>query len=726
MAIQNYDIIVAGDFRHTPCSRTTLADQLQALIEGGYRTGILQLTGALSDHPESLHASIRRMIDDGRIAKLDPDLALSARLMIAADPELFIHRPRRPLRVEADHRLVLVAEAPASFGQIDQARWAAISSHVREMFGEDCRFAPMSPAARAQLLLCDPRPALTDADWHDCVDLDAWRPHGGNPGGPRPRIGGASAHPDDWPHDPNEILLLFPDDSRFLVKIRGADAALRERLGAYPRNWELLHAEETGEADFLASIDVFVHCHHPSRTDPLHPLLLKAMASGVVPVLPTSYHPIFGDGAIYARPDEVGATVLDLHADHAHYRRASEAARTCVEERFGPSTLVGLVDGLIGPPARETIADAAPSRHRRRVMFVTINGIGMGHLTRMLAIARRCPDPIEPVFVTMSQALKVLRQQGYLAEFIPSRKYLGADVATWNGFVKDELGEMLSFYDPAVVVFDGNVPYQGVIEAIKANADPWSIWSRRGMWRSESLDIIKRERHFDVVLEPGDLAAPDDHGITSRHRTRTHRVDPIRLLDAGEMLPREQARLELGLDPDRTTALIQLGAGNNFDFRSIHKIAFEHLTKRYDVQIAVGEWLISERPIDLPDSAVRMPDYPFARFFNAFDLAVSAVGYNSFHELLYAGVPTILVPNEATEQDNQLARALYADRLGLGICVRSTETYALTAAIDRLFDLAERERMGSNLKALDPANGAQQAATLIEELAYSRRIDRPA
>jgi hypothetical protein len=464
----------------------------------------------------------------------------------------------------------------------------------------------------------------------------------------------------------------------------------------------------------------------------LDPLLLKAMAGGVVPILPPAYQPLFGEGAVYVAPDQAAAAIMELCTSHELYAEASKASVRCIVERFSSSTFIHRIEREIGRPSQQLKGIAAQSsgtptaavRKPRRILFVTINGVGMGHLTRMLAIAKRCPEPIEPVFVTMSQALKVLRQQGYLAEFIPSRKYLDCDTARWNSYLAEEISELISFYNPAVVVFDGNVPYQGFMEAIKVNPDPFFVWSRRGMWRSESLDIIKREHFFDAVLEPGDLAGDDDHGITTRHRTRSHLVGPIRLLDRSDMLPREEARRELGLSPDRLTALIQLGAGNNFDFQNIHKIAYNHLVEQYDAQVVLGEWLISDKPVDLPDTVVRMPDYPFARFFNAFDLAVSAVGYNSFHELLFAGVPTVLVPNEATEQDNQLARALHADRQGLAACVRAKDVYQLTPAIDRVMQPGERERLQANLAALDPTNGADEAALFVSELAYSHRVDK--
>ena len=58
-------------------------------------------------------------------------------------------------------------------------------------------------------------------------------------------------------------------------------------------------------------------------------------------------------------------------------------------------------------------------------------------------------------------------------------------------------------------------------------------------------------------------------------------------------------------------------------------------------------------------------DFPLSRRFRAFDLAVSAAGYNSFHELLRFGIPTLFIPNQDTALDDQQGRAQFAADRGL-------------------------------------------------------------
>jgi UDP:flavonoid glycosyltransferase YjiC (YdhE family) len=275
-------------------------------------------------------------------------------------------------------------------------------------------------------------------------------------------------------------------------------------------------------------------------------------------------------------------------------------------------------------------------------------------------------------------------------------------------------------------VFDGNVPYQGLVDALGDNPDVWAVWSRRGMWQpGRGREAIAREGHFDAVVEPRDLAGRFDRGLTAESRARTRLIDPIRLLDDGDLLSRRRARAALGISAARPAVLLQLGAGNNYDYAPLRQSAIAVLRERHDADVRVAQWPIAEEPLELPEGVRGISEFPLSRYARAFDLVVSAAGYNSFHELLLAGVPAIFVPNEHPQQDDQLARARFAEHQGLGACVRVREIYRLNACIERLLAPAERRRIARRCAALERGNGAVELAGLIEEMAYSRKVDRP-
>ena len=87
-------------------------------------------------------------------------------------------------------------------------------------------------------------------------------------------------------------------------------------------------------------------------------------------------------------------------------------------------------------------------------------------------------------------------------------------------------------------------------------------------------------------------------------------------------------------------------------------------------------------------------------------------------------MPAIFVPNEHPQQDDQLARARFVEHQDLGACVRVREIYRLSACIDRLLAPGERRRIARRCATLERGNGAVELAGLIEEMAYSRKVDR--
>jgi Glycosyltransferase family 28 C-terminal domain len=721
-----YDVIVIGDFRSPGAASIAVAEELRAQAAAGYRSGLIQLKGPILTFPHRIHAEIRRCLDEGIADLLDPDIPSAGRLVLVHHPSLFTYLPRRAFRLEAEARLLIVHQT--LFDGLHRPNYdcVAIHRHAEAVLGGDVVWAPVGPAVREQFALLDDAPPLIPFDWHGVLDPRPWRLARAGPLEARPVIGRHS-RPDalKWPNDRASTLAAYPDDPGFIVRILGAGPFLRELAGGYPRNWEVWPFDAIPPTQFLSKLDFFVYFHHSQWVEAFGRSIIEGMASGAVAILPPHFKSLFGDGAVYAEPHEVRALVRALHADRRAFLRQSRRGSAFVTQHFGPAAHVKRLRSLIGRPRRAVGAASVP-RRKRRILFVTSNGIGIGHLTRMLAVARRCPQPLEPVFLTFSQAIRIVREQGFLVEYLPYHRLLDCDIQHWNQCLHEEINELIGFYDPAVLTFDGNVPYQGLVDALRDNPDVWSVWCRRGMWQpGRGKEVIGRERHFDAVIEPRDLAGRFDRGLTAQSRSRTRLVDPIRLLDEEDLLSRPQAREALQIGEARPAVLIQLGAGNNYDYATLRRTAITLLRERHDAEVRVAEWPIAEQPLELPEGVRGFSEYPLSRYLRAFDLVISAVGYNSFHELLLAGVPAIFVPNEHPQQDDQLARARFVEHQDLGACVRVREVYRLSSCIDRLLAPGERQRIAGRCAKLERKNGALELAGLIEEMAYSGKVDRP-
>ena len=349
----------------------------------------------------------------------------------------------------------------------------------------------------------------------------------------------------------------------------------------------------------------------------------------------------------------------------------------------------------------------------------------MGHLTRVLACARRHRDLAEPILISMSRAYGVARRDGIMTEYLPFFRSSGMDEQLWHRSLTTELTEMLRFYRPSVFVLDGNVPYWGLTDALLEFPSLWKIWLRRAMWPPDvGAHFLAQEHAFDAVIEPGEYAAILDRGLTVQRRKDAVQVAPITYLAEDEALERSAAQTVLGLDPNLPAVFLQLGAGNNIEINRLQSMIIEKLKRDTDgpaPQIVIGQWQIGENGTSAPDGTTVLRNFPFARFLNAFDYSVAMAGYNTFHENLLAGLPTLFLANEHPEQDEQWLRASYASQRGVALAARLGDTYSILRQLHELSNAKRREVIRASCRRLSRDNGADAAAAYLADLAYLRR-----
>jgi UDP:flavonoid glycosyltransferase YjiC (YdhE family) len=350
------------------------------------------------------------------------------------------------------------------------------------------------------------------------------------------------------------------------------------------------------------------------------------------------------------------------------------------------------------------------------VLLVSSNGAGMGHLTRLMAMARRRSPGIRALFASMSQAVPVVGDEGFGWEYIPSRGDLGLGPRRWNVLLERRFTALLSRERPKVLIFDGTFPYDGVVDAASRAGGIRLVWSRRGMWRPGlGGRQLRRADRFDLVVEPGELAADLDRGATAG-RTDAVRVGPVTLLDVDEQVSRADAARVLGVDPGRPTALLTLGAGNINDISSDLGCFVGRLLEVPDLQVVLTRPMIADDLARFGDRVHGVSVYPVSRYFRAVDFAVAASGYNAFHELVQFGVPTAFVPNVSTAMDDQEGRAVWAEQAGAGLAVRAVTAAEVDRVVTVLADPARRAELAAGCRAVERPNGAGTAMAAVEAL----------
>ncbi len=719
------DLCVLADLRLGDAAGAAHAAGIAALCALGYRVGMLSLAPeAIAADTGAMDPAWAALIASGRITRLARGARVEARLALALDSRILLDDLSRAIDLRAQAAVVTV-ERPAHLAALSTRDLDRLAARADAVLGAPVTWAPSNAMVRDALAHIAPHWRLSDADWPlalpDITPVPRPATQRSRPVAGRARLARVRGR-DDVPSaghlaDPSIAwrLRLAPD----LPRPPWPTAAPVEL-------WPDTAITLSG---FLSRIDALA-LPETATEDPCPIEALVAIAAGVVPVLSPGHRLVFGAAALYAEPRDLPRMLSTLHDSPALRDEVLSAGRRLLDRLHRPEDFARRLAAGIGTPRADAFAPAILARPSRTVLFYSTNGVGMGHLTRQLAIARRLPPQLAPAFVSHSQAVDVVRRFGFPAEHLPYHTTYAQNRAHWNATLVDRLDAALAFWQPAALVFDGNVPFLGLIEALSRRPDIARAWIRRGLWGlGRDPDALERSAFFDMILEPGEPADLFDDGPTALRKTEALQVPPVRLLDPDDLPDRATACAELGLDPAHVNILVAPGSGNNAATQDLADRAIAALACRPGIGVALAEWRIATRAQSLPPGVVRLVDFPFARSLPAFDAAIAAAGYNTFAEHLGMALPTIWVPNEAPEQDQQILRARFASEAGLGLALRLTEPFLLQTALTRMLSAPERSGFVARGRAFAArhlaTNGAVAAVDALAALCDSLPSRRP-
>lgn len=738
-----FDIVVVTDSRLVGGGNKSLAQEITAQAAAGYTTGLLSLSGPARGGGRPIDSSLQTLIESGMLTMLRPDQETEANLVIARGPSMFeVAQPFKP-RLRARHWLI-VANAFNTSREVSGMLYDPIEVEKRaaELFGHQWTWIPLSTVVRQNMLRSYPKLNLSSDTWSNIINTSDWwvdRPQTLR----RPfRLGRHSRDaPGKWPTDKTELLSAYPSDPRFEVSIMGGARTPTGILGTLPNNWNVLPFGAMSPRDFLREVDIYPYFHHPLLKEAFGRAVLEAVATGAVAILPHYFEPIFYEAAIYAEPGEVADIVEHLAESPSYLRERRDEARNLLEERFSYRSHTDRIRSLIGPP-RGTVIPAAPSvpvlrdisltdSGKTAVLFYTDNGHGLGHVSRLMAYAKRLSPAFQPYFLTMSEAYHLVFEQGFPVEYFPSAKKMGFSAKQkpdWEEIFYRRMTMMLDRLKPAVVVIDHVNPPELLRILKQEYPDIRFVWSRRGLWRQHRKPAgLRMADSFDYVIEPMDLAAAIDMGFTTRQAQGTVYVPPVSLVQRDELIPRAEARAALGLPETGTVVLLNLSADSTSDLVSmilrIKALLLKYAGDDESLTIFAPRHALHSAELGQIDGVVMKSIYPVALYASAFDAAISTAGYNSYHELVHLRIPSVFVARATHTLDDQNRRAAFAPIAGFGRSAQQIDSLEFEEALKAVLDPRQSRRMRAAALEASPINGAITAAAAIEIIAENSNLE---
>lgn len=317
---QRYDVVLLDDWQPRNGPHDVALDELAALTSRGTAVGVAQLEAAgLMVATRKLPArQIQEAINTGAIDRVLLDQEVAVGTLVVRNPAVLQFPPEASSRLRVD-RVIIMARRPSEYGELAPAYDAATCTETaRAMFGVEPVWAVghggLASAYGVELVV----PSPVEVSW-----VDERRPRG-----PRPVVGRFGDRGDDDLPSARSMRLV-PADSRVLwargTRYLGRQVRRVARKAANP-GLEVKYRGKQSWGEHLSSVD-FLLCypHDPLAVTPLD-VIVRAMAAGVVVVVPAEYGDLLGDAVVYAPREAVRDTVRRLHHDTDEYRRQAERA----------------------------------------------------------------------------------------------------------------------------------------------------------------------------------------------------------------------------------------------------------------------------------------------------------------------------------------------------------------------------------------------------------------
>lgn len=376
-----------------------------------------------------------------------------------------------------------------------------------------------------------------------------------------------------------------------------------------------------------------------------------------------------------------------------------------------------------------------------RIVNYAVNGSGAGHLTRLCAInrwLRRYAAVLdlraEIYFLTSSEADSLLFHEKFASFKLPSKTIVGEtgiDKLSYLALAKQWVWHSLALIRPDLLVVD-TFPRGSFGELLSAlDLCRHKAFIHRPVKEefASRPDFQTMLPLYDVILVPEYAEQAD--GVVRNGRNNLRFIGPVMVRERAEQLSPEQVRTQVGAQPGELLVYVSAGGGGDPHAEAQLHSTCAALLLEPEVRIVVGAGpLYRGRPL-LRDRVVWLQQPGIAELMAGFDLAVCAAGYNSFYELMHAGVPTVFLPQDkiADEQDRRSERAV---QKGAAFRVAaqpggadSALGSALRSIVTRLRDPAERERASAAARSLAPKNHARDAAAeLLRVVLPAHLVDR--
>lgn len=333
------DVVLAGNWQENRSAQRSMLQEIRALRAHKLRVGVLNIESArvMARVPKPLIGPIQTLINEGAVSEILPESQARAKLLILRNPSLLQFPPAQVYGIKVERLLIIADESPRTADGIAAYDPTLCADHAANLFGVRGRWIAPSSTSRASLARVLPPGEVTEEVHCAVVNLGDWRSDRNRDLGQRPIVGWLPAARGTVLHDRDDFRDLLPSDGSVDIRIRGdASQVLRAfEFDRLPANWLVYSPSDIPMRAFFYSVDFLVYDDADTTGFNFPHVIVEALASGCVVILPPRFEEFFGAAAVYVELSDAQEVISAFHRDPHAYRKQAKVAIREVASRFG-------------------------------------------------------------------------------------------------------------------------------------------------------------------------------------------------------------------------------------------------------------------------------------------------------------------------------------------------------------------------------------------------------
>ena len=334
--VGSFDVVFATDFVFPGGTSSLTLNEIEAAANSGLRVGLLHLFSPVNAGTNGVTLRAISVAQHPNVEVLSLSDEASVSLLVVRHPSVlqFTDQLRSNMRVG---KLVVIVNTPLVLqgGKGYCFDLSTVAVHAENVFGVTPELVSETGVTQKFTKAMVRSSELSDAVWPGFVyveDIPVKEPTFSE----KPVVGRHSRDSrNKWPTKLETTKSLYTDNDVYDVKTLGGIESLPAETQKILKSGSTSYAfNEVPMEQFLVELDFWVYFHADDWTESFGMAIVEAMAAGLVVILPEYMQANFGDGAVYAKPNEVKDVVARFWDSPAEYRAQAAKALAFVKKRY--------------------------------------------------------------------------------------------------------------------------------------------------------------------------------------------------------------------------------------------------------------------------------------------------------------------------------------------------------------------------------------------------------